>query len=610
MNESDKFQNDKTPGKKIQPKPIKRVPRLNPKLNRPPERSKPLGTDEKPADRQAEGVSQESAYQEQESTVANEHANKPVRNINTQNAAGGGPITGLTPREERKPSSTSSQSGIRWIALGVIVLLVLVAGAFLVIRSNQPTEKPDAVTTNAEPDQAPAKKTEQLAVDEVASVLDTTISLNQDDTTDSSDEPETGSAVSEPDKDAPLNVRVASYKEKYQNWFTESSSNNATRDTSTTFSQFVAFVLEEEELDSTALFTAIEVGLDNIQSDSDEARLALSKLDQLFEVVKEKLDGTKEVAVYHYLLGQSKILSGTINQAIIELELAIKLVPNFEAALRTLYSMYALRGNTEKQLEVGTQLLAAAPRDVTVLRTLVEVLVADSRPQEALSLLEDNPNLVALHPALAIQKAQLMTQTGVDVVEIINQFDQTIEQHPHDIKARIFYLLLLDKAERVAQLEQVLSEIIAELDNDVYADDPGKNRYALVVASLSWKHGDEVTSERLYKRIIDEGGDLAAAAANDLAYKLAEKGERLEEAERLAKFAREEFPRQLSYIDTLAAVYLAMGDANKAVQTFEENTNVDTINHPLVIKTLIKAYEQAGLTERAEFFRNVEAAME
>ncbi len=601
MNSPGNSSNDKQTPKKGNPKPIKRIPRSSPRQDR---------FDLLLHKQQSEApppAANDSSFHDEASTdikkvpVTSEIPVEPAPESGFRYAAAG--------HFARKPSKREiARRRKRWLIL-LTVLVILGGGAYFLFTNQNLSTSPGALASNEQVATSPA------APENNDELFTETIKVDPDDSTNAVTPKEPAVSEERPQQqnlpvaqtsqterpNAALRAEILAWFENYQA--------NEPLEVETKISKFVGFIMEKAELSGLDYLTAIKIALANISTDLEVAQQAVKDLKPLFDAAYADLSDTQASARYHYLAGQAKILSGAINGAVQDLELSLQLDPSSELSLRALYSLYTMRGNTSKQLEIGRKLLAFVTDNGRMLSELVQVLAAAERNQEALDLLDSYPQLVLSDSGLAIQKAQLQAASGIENTQILREFKQVIQKFPDDIKARVFYLVLLDNVGEEFEINKQLARLIADLESESYLDDPIRDRYAIVAASLSWKYGSEETAEDIYRRIMESDDDMAAVAANDLAYKLAVKGERIEEAEQLAKYAHNKFPQQLSYIDTMAKIHLLRGRPAEAVEVFEQNTNVDGLNHPLAIRTLIDAYEQTGqLQKAAQLKANLPAA--
>jgi tetratricopeptide (TPR) repeat protein len=89
-----------------------------------------------------------------------------------------------------------------------------------------------------------------------------------------------------------------------------------------------------------------------------------------------------------------------------------------------------------------------------------------------------------------------------------------------------------------------------------------------------------------------------AAALNYLGYTMAERGARLDEAEKLILRALKLEPNEGAYVDSLGWVYYQKGDYKRAVEQLERAAELIN-DDPVVIEHLADAYDKLGNVDQA-----------
>lgn len=171
----------------------------------------------------------------------------------------------------------------------------------------------------------------------------------------------------------------------------------------------------------------------------------------------------------------------------------------------------------------------------------------------------------------------------------IERLRTAYKQHPGSVELARMIGDVLRRAGRVEEAIAVLSEAGAR-----FPDDP-ELFYSLGVA-----HYDAGNLEGMadaMQRVI-EIDPQHAHAMNFLGYSWAEKGIRLEEAERLIKRALEILPNDGYITDSLGWVYYRQGRVQEALRVLEEAARLAP-NDPEISSHLAKVYEELGRLERA-----------
>jgi Flp pilus assembly protein TadD len=177
------------------------------------------------------------------------------------------------------------------------------------------------------------------------------------------------------------------------------------------------------------------------------------------------------------------------------------------------------------------------------------VLAQSGRPAQALSLLE---------PALAA--------------------------HPGDLRLVTARGFALEKDGRAGEAVTWLTEALAR--------QPRSDRLRFALGVALERSGDRAGAIRTMQSILETAPD-DAEAMNFVGYSWAEKGERLEEAERLVRRAVELDPDNGSYLDSLGWVLFQRGDLPGAVSTLERAEALAG-PEPTILEHLGDAYQRTG----------------
>lgn len=219
-------------------------------------------------------------------------------------------------------------------------------------------------------------------------------------------------------------------------------------------------------------------------------------------------------------------------------------------------------GRHQEALRVLDAALEARPRDVRLVTTRAWVLDRAGRSPEAVAMLKR---------ALADRRGEPPEAEGVgDLYESL--------------------AASLDKAGRSAEAIALLKEATEKRPRDETI------RYALGVAYE--KAGDRDAAVGAMQELIALSPDHADAL-NFVGYSFAERGVRLDEAEKLVGRALELKPGNGYFMDSLAWVYFQKGDYGRAVGLLEKADGASA-GDPTILEHLGDAYRRAGRPADAE----------
>jgi len=187
--------------------------------------------------------------------------------------------------------------------------------------------------------------------------------------------------------------------------------------------------------------------------------------------------------------------------------------------------------------------------DLAALAARVSVLAQAGRASEALALLA---------PALA--------------------------QSPRDLRLITARAYVLEKAGRSAEAVTWLTQALAV--------QPRAERLRFSLGVAQERAGDRAGAIRTMQSIL-EGAPDDAEAMNFVGYSWAEKGERLDEAEKLVRRAVDLEPDNGSYLDSLGWILFQRGDLQGAISTLERAEAL-TGPEPTILEHLGDAYRRSG----------------
>jgi tetratricopeptide (TPR) repeat protein len=241
----------------------------------------------------------------------------------------------------------------------------------------------------------------------------------------------------------------------------------------------------------------------------------------------------------------------------------------FPNAVEPKLQLASLRVAQKKYAEAETlyrSLYEAHRSDTRPLRGLVDVMVAQEHYDAAIQLL----NQEKLRPgAPAAQLDALLADTalrGRKLDVAVQQYSRLVNAAP---SSEFDHLRLGDAYLQKGNTQQAISEF--ELAKNLNPRDPQSK--AMLALALG-KAGKGPDAERAYREalVLQPENPLVK---NNLAYLLAEKGENLDDALRLAQEATRLQPGNIALADTLAYIYLKKNLPDSAIQILSNATRKD-----------------------------------
>ena len=260
----------------------------------------------------------------------------------------------------------------------------------------------------------------------------------------------------------------------------------------------------------------------------------------------------------YYLLGIADELSGKVKLAEKHFKKALDLKPSYMDALARLVSLLARNGNIDAAKKLCDRQIQAGKKDSSMLAVVYQLkgrlLASEKEFSEAERLFKKaiilNPDYLPAYYSLAsLYTSEKKTQSAID------HFLVAIDRDAHQ-------------------------EIPHMMLGILYANE---NRYADAIYH--------------YQKALEIKPDFIPAA-NDLAYLLAEKGEKLSLALELAKKAKKILPDDPRVADTLGWVYYRMGLYDDALEEFTRGVS-KLPNNPTIHFHLGMAYLKTGNKDSA-----------
>jgi len=243
--------------------------------------------------------------------------------------------------------------------------------------------------------------------------------------------------------------------------------------------------------------------------------------------------------------------------------------------------------------EAAAAILSRVKRDLgdaenlPLLRALGQYLVDAGQPEEALryvnAALENHPDVAELHEV----RGRLLLHAG-RLEGARRAFEAALERDPAHAPALVGLGHLEDAAGSSDRAHEYFERSAAA--------DPGDPEAPYAGARMALAQGDLALAERRLREAL-ERDPTHPEASNDLAWILAERGESLDEALRLARRAAA-FRPTANVLDTLGWVELRRGEAEKAVETLERAHGLEP-ESPSIAYRLALALGRTGREDRA-----------
>jgi tetratricopeptide (TPR) repeat protein len=361
----------------------------------------------------------------------------------------------------------------------------------------------------------------------------------------------------------------------------------------------------------------------------------------------------------HYLLATVLNAEGDRNGARAEVSRALELDATMVDARRLLTNIQAALGADDLAVEEGRKVLSEAPDDIRIRILVAQSLVRQNKPDEGLAELQKIPeekrdfetyfalgriymatgkldlartNLLRADGMVANQPDVLNSLLAIDrqtghLQDSIDRIQRAVAAQPNNAKLETLYGVALASSGKTSDAEKAFKHAI-ELDpRDIAAyqsltqllvqsgrQDESIETYKkaigampdvaglyLVLGSLYEGKGDTEQAIEQYDKAVKLDPNLAAAK-NNLAYLLAEKGKDLNRALDLAQEAKAGLPDNASAADTLGWVLYKKGAPAAAVGYLREAEGGSRAEDPslnVIRLHLAMAYEANGEPDKA-----------
>lgn len=387
--------------------------------------------------------------------------------------------------------------------------------------------------------------------------------------------------------------------------------------------------------------------------------IAGENLDAGIEALRGALDARPEWPQAHLVLGSALLLRGELQRARAELARAVELDPGFVEARRLLVKVHADLGEHEYAIENGERYLRARPEDDGTRIIVAQSMVRLGKVAEAIALVEAIPEerrtvdvLFALGrlrlargqldsaratllkaDALRPSNARILaTLLGIDVEQgklshSIKRVNDALAAHPEDAALwELKGVVSLHAGDRVGAEEAFEKSIELDPNNlaayqhlaGLYAG-TGRIEQTIGLYEQAIERQPENAAAHHFLGVLYETTGKTAAAReqyelalrydsslgeskNNLAYLLAQSGEDLDRALKLAQEAKAAMPDSPNAADTLGWVLYKRGVPSAAVGYLREAVQIadkDDLAIGEIRTHLALAYEAAGDVDKA-----------
>jgi len=305
----------------------------------------------------------------------------------------------------------------------------------------------------------------------------------------------------------------------------------------------------------------------------DEARKAWEGL------VRQDPDDTDGLVA----LGRLSLRSGNADAARAFFEQAIHVgASEVEVRTRVAFAWLDARRPAEALAVVDGGLRTSSDGRLLYLRGLA--LREERRWAEAAAsfgaVASDDPDLGA---AAIAARASVLAQAGKAAAGL-SLLDAALAERPEEVRLVTARAYVLEKAGRAGEAVGFLQARLLPSPRD--------ERLLFALGVAQERAGDRAGALATMRRLIDEAPGHAEAM-NFVGYSLAEKGERLDEAEVLVTHALEIEPDNGSFLDSLGWILFQRGDLPAAVSTLEKAEALAG-PEPTILEHLGDAYRRSG----------------
>jgi tetratricopeptide (TPR) repeat protein len=286
--------------------------------------------------------------------------------------------------------------------------------------------------------------------------------------------------------------------------------------------------------------------------------LARKQIDSVLEILPDNIQAL-------ILLGSLKVLEGDAKGAEEAYIKVRDLNPSDAGTYMRLGVLYNMTKRPEEAKSLLQQTLEIDSNRVDALGILVGILAKEKKYDKALELCNtysgkagDKKPLIAIIEYL---RGNLYLEQKKNN-EARGYFEKAIESDPNLLPP---YEILA----RIALKDKNYKDAIARYD-EIIAKKPDYLAGYMAIGTIYDQQGDSKKAEEFYRKALAIKKDFGAAA-NNLAWKIAEKGENIDEALQYAQIAKEQMSDNPSVMDTLGWIYYLKGSYLNAISELQDS---------------------------------------
>lgn len=258
------------------------------------------------------------------------------------------------------------------------------------------------------------------------------------------------------------------------------------------------------------------------------------------------------------LLGTALLRHGDLDHAAAVLDRLSRQAPESIDARLEMANLDLVRGRLDKAETSFAQILQTHPGDLRAIAGLANIDIAQHRPEQALAMLEKQ--LANSHDAPEIR--YLMAVTALKA----GKYDVAID-HLKRLTALGSVQFYMDLAQ-VYRLRGDLRNAIATMQQAVALNSRDPRPASMLSYLLELDNRRQEAKAQAQRALSLKPND--PGAMNNFAYLLADTGDSLDEALKLAKNAVSKVPGEPNFEDTLGFIYLKRGQSEDALNVFDQ----------------------------------------
>jgi tetratricopeptide (TPR) repeat protein len=246
-------------------------------------------------------------------------------------------------------------------------------------------------------------------------------------------------------------------------------------------------------------------------------------------------------------------------------ESVIQVAPNNPAGYFRLGNLQRIRGQYDSALKSFEKALSLDQIRMDAFANVIMIHAARKEFDAAIAKCDLKLKSIAQQPTLAsfvyyLKGGVYLASQKKTLAE--ESFKKAIEQSPENLEA---YYALAGLYLSEKQQDRAISQY-----NELLAVNPKQPGAHMLLATIYDMQERFDLSERHYRAALEAKADFVAAA-NNLAYILADQGKDLDEALNFARLAREKLPDNPNVMDTLGWVYYKKGHYENAIAQFSDS---------------------------------------